>query len=167
MTGHIQKSSVGRDKEGSILEEIVRDLPVSVLLLWLSIIDLRKREVPHSGVLALFFYSLVTLGLSGLWQNISTALAVFFVLFAVALVTNEGIGGGDIKLITVLTLYLGEDLFLLAVPMAILLTGTLIWVILARKGLRYYFPFVPYIFLSFIVYLGGKTWFINLAYQWP
>lgn len=138
-------------------------MPVLGILLWMSIVDLKKREVPHLGVLALFFYTFMTLGFTRLWQNTHVALPVFGVLFLVALVTNEGFGGGDIKLISVLALYLGQDLFLLALPMAILLLATLIWALVARKGWRYSVPFVPYIFVSYLAYMGVKIWGTNLV----
>lgn len=144
-------------------QSILKDIPILFLLVYLSVVDLKKREVPHLGVLALFLYSLPVLGLKVILANVPMALGIFGVLIFIALVTSEGFGGGDIKLITALALYLGDDLFLLALPMVVLLVGTLIWAIATRKGWRYPVPFVPYIFLSYLAYMGVKVWGMSLV----
>ena len=131
---------------------------VVCLLAYLSYVDLKKREVPNSGILALFFYSIIISGPKGLAANLPIALAVFVGLFIMAVITNEGFGGGDIKLISVLALFMGKDLFLLSLPMAILILITLIWAVVKKKGWRYEIPFVPYVFLSYLVYLGVYMW---------
>ncbi|NLK50457.1 MAG: prepilin peptidase, partial [Candidatus Cloacimonetes bacterium] len=91
-------------------------MPVLLLLGFLSIIDLRKREVPHLGVFALLIYSFfVVLKANKLWPNTQIALIVFGLLFVVYMCT-KGVGGGDIKLLTALAFYMGEDIMFLALP---------------------------------------------------
>ncbi|MCG0275647.1 MAG: A24 family peptidase [Thermosediminibacteraceae bacterium] len=132
----------------------VRYVPVIILLGYLSYVDLKKREVPDLAVLALFIYSL--LACRNLKEGLITGGLVFIVHLSAAVITNGGIGGGDIKLMSVLAFLLGRDFFLMVLPMAWLMIAMLVYALFTGRGLRYSIPLVPYIFISFVLW----RWFL-------
>ncbi|MGB9841039.1 prepilin peptidase, partial [Thermovenabulum sp.] len=84
-------------------------------------------------------------------EGLITGSLVFTSHILVAAAASGSIGGGDIKLMSVLAFLLGSDFFLLALPMAGLMSVTLIYALIAKKGFRYSVPLVPYIFVSFLI----------------
>lgn len=77
----------------------------------------------------------------------------FFLLLIIAVATNGGIGGGDIKLVTVLGLYYGA----LGLCQILILSGTA--AIFATLPLRLHYrrkptdiPFAPFLFLGCLFY---------------
>ncbi|TYP56828.1 prepilin peptidase [Thermosediminibacter litoriperuensis] len=130
----------------------IRYVPVIVLLGYLSYVDLKRREVPDLAVLALFIYSL--LACRNLKEGLITGGLVFIVHLSAAVISGGSIGGGDIKLMSVLAFLLGWDFFLMVLPMAGLMTVTLVYALVTGKGLRYSIPLVPYLFASFLVSWG-------------
>ncbi|WP_227766330.1 prepilin peptidase [Zhaonella formicivorans] len=138
-------------------------LPVLGLLGYLSYVDIKKREVPDAAVLALFLYSLfVLLFNADRWGMVIghalLSFKVFISFLLLAFVTQRGFGGGDIKLISALAFFLGDNFFLLAAPAAILMFFTLVWAFGTGKGFRYEIPFVPYIFLSYLTVCVVRTY---------
>lgn len=125
-------------------------LPVVITLGYLSYVDVKKREVPDLPVLALFLYSFFIV--KDLKASLVMGGITFLIQLILAVITNGGIGGGDIKLFSAVAFLMGHDLYLLALPMAVMMAGTLIYCLAARKGLWCSAPFVPYIFISFIFY---------------
>lgn len=134
----------------------IKFIPILMILGYLSCVDLKKREVPDLPVLALFIYAFFIV------KDFKMSLIISLVVFAIhligAIISGGGIGGGDIKLMSVLAFALGEDFFLLVVPMAILMITTLIYGLLKGRGINFSVPFVPYIFLSFLIAWGIKRW---------
>lgn len=131
-------------------------MPVSIILGYTSYTDLKKREVPDFMVLILFIYAFFII--ENFIMSLIIGLFVFVIHLIAAVITDGGIGGGDIKLMSVLAFALGEDFFLLAVPMAISMIITIIYGLLKGKGINFSVPFVPYIFLSFLITWGCKQW---------
>jgi leader peptidase (prepilin peptidase)/N-methyltransferase len=131
-------------------------MPVAVMLGFLSWADIKKREVPDFAVLALFLYSFFVI------ENFKMSLIVGSFVFAVnlmlAVVTDGGIGGGDIKLMSVIAFMMGEDFFLLVLPLGFFMVLTLIYCLMTGKDIRYSVPFVPYMFVSFLITWGCNTW---------
>ncbi|XGC81561.1 A24 family peptidase [Bdellovibrio bacteriovorus] len=84
------------------------------------------------------------------------------------LTKNEGMGGGDIKLLA----WIGALLGWKAIPFVIMtsaIVGSVVGLFMARKqnaGLKTVIPFGPYLALGAIIYLfGGETialWYLNL-----
>ncbi|WP_213974971.1 prepilin peptidase [Tepidanaerobacter acetatoxydans] len=125
-------------------------MPIVAILGYLSYVDVKKREVPDLLVLALFLYSFFII------QDFKASFVmggiVSLIQLLLAVVSNGGIGGGDIKLFSAVAFLMGNDLYLLAFPMAVFMAGTLIFCAAAKKGLWCSVPFVPYIFVSFLFY---------------
>jgi leader peptidase (prepilin peptidase)/N-methyltransferase len=128
-----------------------------------------------------FTLSGIVIGLLGAWLNPQReildaflgvligggflwAMAYFYFLFT----KQDGMGGGDIKLLA----WIGAVLGWKAVPFVIMasaIIGSVIGLILARKqkqGLKTMIPFGPYLALGAVIYMfGGQTialWYFNL-----
>lgn len=140
----------------------IKHIPVIMILSYLSYTDLKKREVPDFAVLALFIYSLFTC--TSFKESILMAVLVFILLLIPSLITEGGIGGGDIKLLTALAFFMGKDFSILAFPMFILLAASLIYGLIKGKGLNYSVPLVPYIFASYLFYLLLEVFSWNLHF---
>jgi len=147
------------------IEEVeeIKYIPVAVLLFYLSYLDLKKREVPDFAVLTLFIYSLFTC--SNFKESFLMAVTVFILLFIPTILFERSIGGGDIKLLTVLAFFMGKDFSILALPMFILLVTTLIYGLIKRKGLKYSVPLVPYVFVSYLFYFYLEVFSWNLRFS--
>lgn len=128
---------------------MIESIPVLVLLCVLSLIDIKKREVPHWGVLALFTYALFTV--EQFTASLFWGISAFIGLFVLYLVTKGGIGGGDVKLLTVLGFYFGSFfpvyLGFLSLTAGI---GFLAGFIFYRR-MKFSLPMVPLMFLAFIM----------------
>lgn len=122
-------------------------LPVLIILGWLSYVDLKKREVPNVWVLTLFLYSILLV--KNISEHAILAIFVFSLLFIVYLLSQNCIGGGDIRLLTVIAFLLGDSFTMFLLMMfPFLLLGFLIGVIIYRT-FWFSVPLVPYIFLGF------------------
>jgi leader peptidase (prepilin peptidase)/N-methyltransferase len=130
------------------MEIAVKFIPVLILLAVLSVIDIRRREVPDIAVLAVCLYGLVA-G-PGIRPGLSAAAPVFVTGLFIAAVTDGGLGGGDVKLLTALAFFLGEDFLLFAWFLAPLLTVILVYALITKKGLRFSVPLVPFMFAALL-----------------
>lgn len=138
----------------SIIKEVssIAYLPIAIILGYLSYIDIKKREVPDLPVMTLFLYSFFLIRDMRVSFIVGGCIFLFQLLLAV--ITNGGIGGGDIKLFSVMAFLMGSDLYLLTLPMTVLIIGTLIYFLMTKRDLWGSVPFAPYIFISFLFYWG-------------
>jgi len=145
-------------------------------LLWvLSVIDLETGLLPN-----VLTYSGIALGLAiswwlGDWQDaLIGAVAGYGIFWLVArlflwLTGREGMGYGDFKLLAMLGAFMGWQ----ALPFIILassVVGTVVGVVfllLAKKGLRTEIPFGPYLAMAGMIwFVWGETvlhWYLNMA----
>lgn len=89
-------------------------------------------------------------------MQLATALASGVLFLVLAIVTRGGIGGGDIKLMAALGLWLSPGSMEMAAIGGIVLGGlAALWVLLAkRKGRRDYIPYGPgFIVMALLAYL--------------
>lgn len=107
-------------------------------------------------VLALFIYAFFIV--EDFKMGLIIGSFVFVIHLIAAVITDGGIGGGDIKLMSVLAFALGEDFFLMVIPMIVFMIITLFYGLLRGKGINFAVPFVPYIFLSFLIVWGCIQW---------
>jgi len=131
---------------------MIKTVLVLLLLSVLSVIDLKKREVPHWGVTALFVYSLFAsedFTVSFLW-----GIYAFLGLFIIYWVTKGGIGGGDVKLLAVLGFYFG-DLFPVYLGFLSLTAGAGFLVGAAYyRRISFSLPLVPLMLAAFVLQCG-------------
>ncbi|MFP5518671.1 MAG: prepilin peptidase [Bdellovibrionia bacterium] len=158
----------------SLLEALLFLFPIVVCIF----IDFDHMILPDE-----FTLSGIVIGLLGAWLNPSrefmpALLGVFFgggFLWALAYLyyvftKNEGMGGGDIKLLAWIGAVLGWE----AIPFVIMssaITGSIVGLTLAirsREGLKTAIPFGPYLALGGVLYLfGGQTigdWYLQLFF---
>ena len=86
-------------------------------------------------------------------------LFVFLLHLVLAVITNGGVGGGDIKLMSAMAFMMGFNVTFLVLPLAVMMVLTAIYCITTRKGLKYTVPLAPYIFLSSITLLVLECYF--------
>ncbi len=123
---------------------------LAALLLAAAVCDLRKREIPHWNVIAIAALAIPFWWASGLafWPDIASQIGVAAIVFAVfAVMFAFGwMGGGDVKLLTALALWLPWQavvLMLLIMSFAggALTLGMVIWSRARRGGQT---PEIPY-----------------------
>lgn len=127
-------------------------LPVIFILGYLSYVDIKKREVPDFWVLTLFIYSFFIHG--DFAERFKIGLYVFLILFIVYIVSDKSIGGGDVKLLSVLAFLMGIRFYEFFVLMFVFMTIGFIAGVFKNKNIWFSIPLVPYIFLSFF------NWFL-------
>lgn len=137
---------------------MLKYMPVIAMLGYVSYTDLKDRIVPNKIVLILLLYSFFII--EDYKQSIVMGLFVFIAQLAMAVITNGGIGGGDIKLVSVVAFMMGYDIALIALPLAIMMIITMIYCIIAKKGIKYSVPFIPYVFISYIMVVIYKNVFV-------
>jgi len=133
---------------------VIKYIPVLILLGYTSYTDLKKRIVPDGAVILLLIYSLFLI--EDIKQSLLFGLFIFAVQLILAVISDGGIGGGDIKLMSVMAFMMGYDIALMALPLAILMIFAMAYSIITKKGLNYSVPFVPYIFISYCITLFFK-----------
>lgn len=128
-----------------------------VVLSYVSYTDLKNRIIPNEAVLTLLIYSFFII--DNYKQSIVMGLFVFLLHLVLAVITNGGVGGGDIKLMSVMAFMMGFNVTFLVLPLAVMMVLTAIYCITTRKGLKYTVPLAPYIFLSYITLLVLECYF--------
>ncbi|ACX51934.1 peptidase A24A prepilin type IV [Ammonifex degensii KC4] len=117
----------------------------SVFLLWASVVDLKRREIPDGAVLGVLLCALARLlacpggWAPGLAGGLSVACLYLFLRWA----SGGGVGGGDVKLGAAAGLLLGWPASLLMVGVASA-TGLLHCLASRQRGV----PLAPHIFLG-------------------
>lgn len=150
--------------------ELLIALTLISLLVIIVVSDLAYMLIPD-GIL-LFFLSIFIIErffipLDSWWNSMIGAVGAFLVLFLIALVSNGGMGGGDIKLFGVLGFVLGWKLILITFMIACF-TGTIFGLVLMKAGSihkRNPIPFGPFIGLGGLVsYFYGNEligWYLS------
>ena len=82
----------------------------------------------------------------GLVDGIMASVTGFVAFFLLAVISRGGFGGGDVKLIGAMGLWLGSDLLLTTVIVGSILGGfvALLLLITKKRGRREYYPYGPY-----------------------
>lgn len=137
---------------------------ISSLLIVISVIDYYHKIIPDKTIICGFMSVIVFITLYNFKGNIingTLGLLVgggFFLLISV--VTNGGIGGGDIKLMALLGFLLGWKEIILTSVLSFFIGAiiSIILILLKIKGRKDYIPFGPFISVSaFItIYFGNE-----------
>lgn len=117
---------------------------ITSLLLLASYIDIKKRIIPDTINIIILIIAIV-INKGNIKNNIIPALIIFLITYIVAYITNDGFGGGDIKLLTALALYIGDKIYIITLIAAV--TGLIIGLIKKQKNI----PFGPYIAFGYII----------------
>jgi leader peptidase (prepilin peptidase) / N-methyltransferase len=136
-------------------------------------IDLQHQLIPDALNLAGGVIALIAL----LWSDISfvSAASGFLIggsiLLLIAVISRGGMGGGDIKMMAMMGLFLGWRMTLLALFVSFIIggVGSLIFILTGIKGRKDMIPFVPFLALGgFTAYVYGNEiliWYIRKAFM--
>ena len=129
----------------------VKGMILTLLLLYASLSDLKKREVPDylSGMLVILAF--VGFEPSDLLSMLAGTAVVFIPQLATAMLTpNRAIGGADIKISTALAFLLGAEkgIFALVVGMLLAVVITAISNKLNDRDQKQAFPLVPFLWIG-------------------
>jgi len=123
---------------------------LAALLVAAAVCDLKKREIPHTIVIAVALLAIpfwVASGLS-LWPDIAAQVGIAVAIFAIfaAMFAFGWIGGGDVKLLTALALWLPWQavvmlLVIMSLAGALVTFATLFWHRLRNPSAT---PEIPY-----------------------
>jgi leader peptidase (prepilin peptidase)/N-methyltransferase len=133
-----------------------------VLLVLVSLVDLDLQIIPDElvgvGALLGVFHAITT----GLSASLIGGAMGFFALAAIALAGRGAMGGGDVKLMGALGLYLGFPLIIVAMVTAFVLAALFSGVLLVtrlRKA-RDLIPFGPFLAAGTLVAMLAGDWVI-------
>jgi len=112
------------------MHSIVLSLPVLVLTAYAAWTDYKRKEIDNWVPAAILTYGIILnafLNPAGFTESIMYMLTAFAILFTIYIITNGKLGGGDVKLLTALAFFFGNNIiFLLFVAgMIVTVYGTL------------------------------------------
>lgn len=155
-------------------------LVISVVLVALTVYDLKWMLLPNSFVLVLTLLSIFLVLLSAYSQrnwvviidSIGGAVVLFGIFWCLFQVSKgTWIGGGDVKLAVPLGLIVGSPLLAFLVLFGASILGSIIAIpllILKRAKVKTQLPFGPFLILAtFLVFFWGQqflNWYSNLLY---
>jgi len=133
------------------------------LCILVTVTDLYKMMIPNQILLLFFCYFLLHRSLLDPFPFFGDpfilAFLVFVGLWVIMVLSNGGIGGGDVKLFTVLAIALGSTHFLFMFMLATLF-GSIYGVLVIKKR-RTPFPFAPWIALATLLTVSIQGLFLG------
>ena len=118
--------------------------------------DLEQRVMFNHMMIPFAILGIVSIPVLGhvASDHLEAAIVGGLVFFLLAVVTHGGIGGGDVKLIFLLGLWLGTDMLITVVIAGIFLAGlaALIMLITKKKERHDYFAYGPYFTISALAF---------------
>lgn len=120
----------------------------------MSVIDIRKREIPSPpGLICIVWLIFWRIFEGGGWQEWLPGLGIGLALWCVSILSRGGIGKGDALVYAVLGLAIGFmgtlEVLILSLMMAAL-TGVIL-IVSRRAGRRYELPFLPFTALAYVL----------------
>ena len=141
-----------------ITSELILKLFFLCILFYITWTDLKYRIIPNRCVIAAIFIRFLYFMITGegdwraffwlVFNGFIVSIPVFLLTFILETLLKKAVlGGGDIKLLFVLGLYLGLEKCLLMLLIACILSiiGTVITMIKSKDGTAETFPFGPYL----------------------
>lgn len=126
------------------------------LLIVITFIDMEHKIIPNKiiliGLIVGAAFRLITINY-GIWDYIVGFLVGGGVLFLISLLSGGGMGGGDIKLMAMIGLYVGWKLTISTLFLAVVLgaVGGIVLILFKIKTRKDYIPFGPYISIACII----------------
>ncbi|WP_143272103.1 A24 family peptidase [Anaerovibrio sp. JC8] len=128
---------------------------VSLFLIQFSLTDFLWQVIfdKQLALFALLGLTRLLLSGQGLMDGLVAAAVGFAVFLLLAVITRGGFGGGDVKLVGAMGLWLGSDLLLVTVIMGIIMGGimALLLLITKKRSRKDYFPYGPYFAITGMV----------------
>lgn len=145
------------------------NLILMVTLIIISCIDFKKKVIPGKFISFVFILGAVKnlINIDRILDGLTGLIVGGGILLIIAVITKGGLGGGDVKLVAVLGLFLGLKKVLLLITLSIL-TGALASVVLILLKAHKYsstISFGPFIAIStFLVIVYGNEiihWYVE------
>lgn len=144
-------------KFGFTLELIGYSILCSILII-VAIIDYHYQVIPDtlnifSLVCAIAFHTVRTANISDFIQYLIGFLIGGGFLLLIAIITHGGMGGGDIKLMAVLGLWLGWEFTIIILFLSFIIGGiiSVLFILFKLKRRKDMIPFGPFIVLSTLI----------------
>lgn len=133
----------------------VRNLWISTLFLVSTAEDIRKKEIPLEFYVVFALPILILCIVQKDWLNPLVALVVYGIFYLLVRYTNGAIGHGDAVVIPLLCLLGGFQTAGVIVLLALMILGVIgmVLIITRKANRKTEVPFVPFLTLSYIVYL--------------
>lgn len=140
------------------------------LLIPLVVIDLRHQIIPDSlnGLGAIAGFLTIVISGNAFLDAVTGAFIGGGIMLFIAIISRGGMGGGDIKMMAWLGLFLGWKLTLLALIIAFVTggVGSLLLILLGIKKRKDFIPFGPFLALGgFAAYIFGERilhWYLTI-----
>ncbi|MCM8901752.1 A24 family peptidase [Caldicoprobacter algeriensis] len=129
-------------------------LPIVGATAYTAYTDLKRREIDHWPVLAISLYGIAyRLLTSGIIEALVSAAVTFTILYAVYVVSKGRLGGGDVKLLTALSIFFGwHSPLLVFVSCIIAIVYILVQGVATHQNpFKIQSPFAPSIFLATVL----------------
>nr|WP_255298445.1 A24 family peptidase [Brevibacillus dissolubilis] len=153
--------------------ETVLGLLFVSLLVIITVSDIGYQLIPDRVLLPFFVLFLVLrfwIHPYPYWVHLIGMVAGFTLFLLLAWVSRGGMGGGDIKLVAVIGLFLAPPLLITAIFLSSLIgvSGGLTYLLFKGKGIRTGIPFGPFLALgSLIAYFFGEgmlEWYFGVSF---
>lgn len=144
-------------KFGFILYYFSIYLLINILLI-IAIIDYKTKYIPDILILVLLALGMWTMFVIpdvSFYNPLLTSIILFLVLLIANKVSKDSIGMGDVKLIPVISLFLGfSNIFsVIFISLLLSLIFGVILIIKDKKDIKTEIPFVPFIFIGVLLNL--------------
>ena len=144
-------------------ESFIIGVVLAVLMIIVTLTDMMAMLILNKTLLLFVFPIIILRSIfpleNGLVSSISGALLAFVILAVLAIASKGQVGGGDVKLYTLLGFFFGVNAVLVHLFLACILAivGTLCLILLKKKQRTDAISFAPYIALAsmVIVIIGG------------
>lgn len=127
---------------------IIKHLPIIMMMIFLSYKDIKTRRVSDKAVILLMMYSILIV--EDFKVSVLVGLSIFIMNMLVVLLFKGGIGGGDIKVMTVIAFTLGWDFYFACEVMLVLTLITALYGVVKGNGIKFEVPYIPYICVGYI-----------------
>lgn len=137
-------------------------LSVITILVVLALIDFKYKIIPDKLNLVLLFMAILFIATNNnILESLKSGLLAGGLFFLIAFITNGGIGGGDIKLISILGLILGFYPIIIVITFTFILAAicSIILLLFKKTSLKTSIPLAPFISLISIIYIINPSIF--------
>lgn len=136
--------------EGIIVLRMASDAVIVAVLIAAAFIDIRTRRIPDRLVLAAATAGLLLMSVDSgkSWiDSLAGGLVSGVVMLIIRMITRNGLGLGDVKLLGCTGIYLGLEGALSSMVVAVVLSGifSLVLICIKRENRKSEIPFAPFI----------------------
>jgi leader peptidase (prepilin peptidase)/N-methyltransferase len=150
--------------------EFIKYAVLTCMLIIVTFVDLERQEIPDEIILFGLVAGLI-FNLFDIKANMLSGIIGFVlgggIFLLIAMLTNGAMGGGDIKLMAVLGLFLGWKFVLILSLLSFVIGAvvSLILIVAKVKGPKDYIPFGPFIAISALIVIFFGAQMVQLYVQ--